>query len=61
MGSCRPGRSSLYSLEFFAGHVLYYVLHAITLNGKFVQHVFACVLWHNVDEKPDQFRNLTKT
>ena len=53
MGSCRPGSSTLNSLEFFAGHVLYYFLNSITLNGKFVQNVFACVLWHKPDENPD--------
>ena len=56
MGSCRPGSSSLNSLEFFAGHVLYYFLHSITLNGKFVQNVFACVLWHKPDENPDRLK-----
>ena len=53
MGSYRPGSSTLNSLEFFAGHVLYYFLNSITLNGKFVQNVFACVLWHKPDENPD--------
>ena len=56
MGSCRPGSSSLNSLEFFAGHVLYYFLHSITLNGKCVQNVFACVLWHKPDENPDRLK-----
>ena len=56
MGSCRPGSSSLNSLEFFAGHVLYYFLHSITLNGKGVQNVFACVLWHKPDENPDRLK-----
>ena len=32
MGSCRPGSSSLYSLEFRAGHVLYHFVHYITLH-----------------------------
>ena len=56
MGSCRPGSSSINSLEFFAGHVLYYFLHSITLNGKCVQNVFACVLWHKPDENPDRLK-----
>ena len=32
MGSCRPGSSSLYLLEFRAGHVLYHFVHYITLH-----------------------------
>ena len=52
---------NLNSLEFFAGYVLYYFSHSIKLNGAFVQHVFACVLWHKPDENPDRFGNPTKT
>ena len=52
---------NLNSLEFFAGYVLYYFSHSINLNGKFAQHVFACVLWHKPDENPDRFGNPTKT
>ena len=51
---------NLNSLEFFAGCVLYFS-HSINLNGKFVQYVFACVLWHKPDENPDRFGNPTKT
>ena len=32
-----------------------------TLNGEFVQHVFACILWHKPDENPDRFENPPKT
>lgn len=49
------------SLSFVAGFVLFYFSHSIELDGKFVEHVFACTLWHKADEDPDQFGNPTKT
>lgn len=44
-----------------AGHVLFYLSHSIKLNGKYVKHVFASVMWYRPDDHPDQFGNPTKT
>ena len=49
-------QEALVLIQFFAGHVLYYFLHSITLNGKCVQNVFACVLRHKPDENPDRLK-----
>ena len=34
---------------------------SIKWNGKYVQHVFASVIWYGPDDHPDQFGNPTKT
>ena len=44
-----------------AGHVLFYLSHSIKLNGKYVKHVFASVMWYRPDDHSDQFGNPTKT
>lgn len=49
------------SLSFVAGCVLFYFSHSVKLDGKFVEHVFACTVWHKADEDPDHFGNPTKT
>ena len=46
-------------LSFFAGYVLYYFSHSIKFNGKFLQHIFACVSWYKPDGNPDEFGNPT--
>ena len=52
---------NLNEFVLFAGYVLFYFSHSIKLNGKFVQHVFASVMWYKSDDNPNQFGNPTKT
>lgn len=59
--TAKEGDLNLTDLAFWAGCVLCYFSHSIKLDGKFVQHVFARVLWHKADENADRFGNPTKT
>ena len=59
--TANEGTVNLDTIELFAGYVLYFFSHSIKLNGKFVNHLFASVLWHKPDQDPDRFGNPTKT
>ena len=58
--AANTGGLNLNELLFFAGSVLFYFSHSIKLNGNFVQHVFARVLWYKPDNNPDLYGNPTK-